>query len=132
MPTLVKKVDKTVPVAERYQKFVGYTDFGTGDLIDVEASLGRPASETTIVCGSGDTITVRFNAVHVLYPEVNDNQFQGDRGGERRFDYDSPVLVEDESQTEILVGNDEVFTFDRLCRNIRVIAATGSPEITVV
>lgn len=132
MAQVIKKVGSLVPRDERYQKFVGTTDFVATDIIDIEASIGNAAREVTIVCGAGDSIEVRFNAQHTLYPEVNDNQFQGDRGGERRFDYDSPTLKLDETQSTVTVGNNETYVFDKTCRNIQVVALTANPEITVV
>ena len=131
MATLIKKIGPEIPLLERYQTFTGYTEFASDDIIDVQASLGRPASETTIVCGPSDSITLRFNAVQKVFPEINDNQFQGDRGGERRLDWDNPVEVVNESQAIVTIGNNEIYTFSNPCKNIHVVTNTGSPVITV-
>lgn len=130
MAQVIKKVGKLVPKTESYQVFIGGGDFGAGDIIDIEASLGRPAREVTIVCGASDSIEIRFNAQHTLYPEVNDNQFQGDRGGERRLDYNQPRVILDETMQVVNLNNNEMFTFNNTCRNIQVVAIYGTPEIT--
>jgi len=132
MATIVKKVGPETPSTQRVQSFIGNTDFGSGDIIDVQASLlGSVARETTIVCGASDSITVRFNAVHKVFPEVDDNQFQGDRGGERRFDWDNPVEIIDEKQETTIVGPDETFTLPKQVKNIQVVSVSYAPRIIV-
>ena len=46
MATLIKKIGPEIPLLESYQTFTGYTEFASDDIIDVQASLGRPASTT--------------------------------------------------------------------------------------
>lgn len=130
MTTIIKKVSPAIPEGERYLHLIGGTDFVNGDVIDILASIGRTAKQVTIVCDIYSDITIRFNAVQIKYPEINDNQFQGDRGGERRLDYDNPIEIIDDTVSAVALGNGDSFTFDNPCRNIQVTALNGAVEIT--
>jgi hypothetical protein len=129
MVVIIKKVSLTIPGNERYQHFIGGTDFDAGDIIDIETSMGRAAKEVTVVCGIYDTITIRFNAMQIQYAEIVDNQFV-DRQEPRR-DYSNPVTIIDESMEPVVLNAGESFTFNNVCKNIQITALTGNPEITV-
>ena len=132
MAIKVKKVGKETPPTQRVQSFIGNTDFVAGDIIDVEASLrGCVAREATIVCEAGEDIEVRFNAHQRVFPEINDNQFQGDRGGERRLDCDNPVDIIDEKQETVIVGADQTFTLPKQVKNIQIVSVSYAPRIIV-
>jgi hypothetical protein len=128
MTTIVKKVSPAVPAGERYLHLIGGTDFANGDVIDILASLGGTAKQISIVCDAYSSITIRFNAIQIKYPEVVDNQFV-DRQ-EPRKDYSNPIEIIDTTVHEIALANGDVFTFDKPCRNIQVTALSGAPEIT--
>ena len=67
MAKVSKPVDKLVPATERTQVFTNL-DASSGDILDIIASLHRPAKKITIETAASSDLTVRTNVVSVIYP----------------------------------------------------------------
>jgi hypothetical protein len=66
MTDVVKLVNRAIPTSQRNQTFTD-ADAGTGDVILVQDSLGKPASHLVIEAGS--PMTFRLNVYHTVYPQ---------------------------------------------------------------
>jgi hypothetical protein len=66
MAKITKKVDRNIPVSLRSQEFLD-TDAVEGDVLMVQDSLGKYASQATIRAVGG-SLKVRFNVYQTVYP----------------------------------------------------------------
>lgn len=77
MADIVKKVNPGVPANERTQRF-DHSDAGSGDVLMLHESLGKPATRVTIE--ATDEMFIRLNVYQTMYPlrtllEDDFNQF---------------------------------------------------------
>lgn len=130
MATQTKRVDSGIPSELRRQTFVGGTDFAAADVIDIEGSLGRPARKVVIETAAGESITVRFNAQRVIYPN---NETLANTFDYKNFipDLENGVTVTDTSLPTQVVGPSESYEHEYNVKNIQVTALTNTPTIYV-
>ena len=128
MPNITKKVDRGVAPQHRSQTFTD-VDAVAGDILLVEASLGKPA-KTVHIESSTDGMTVRFNVLRTIYP------YFPDAGGaiqNPRFNLASGVEVEDTTQGVVTIDQDETFSLDDdiPVSDIKIVTVSGVFEVFV-
>jgi len=136
MATITKAVNKGIADAKRYQywksseKADDGTAIATGDVFQIEASLGRPAKSFIIETASLTVLTIRLNSKVVTYPILEASRFYA----VPQLDLENPIVRYDTSMEVIDIGADEVWRLDKILPicDIEIVSFTaGSFEIFV-
>lgn len=131
MADITKKVNRGIPTNERTQVF-NQTDAGTGDVLLVKDSLGKPASRVTIEAVAA--MTIKVNVYHTIYPKRDIAKGNDTNPWAPGFpNIAAGVQYKDETVgTHVLdVGDTLVFADDIPVRDIEIVAASGDFVITV-
>lgn len=67
MATITKLVNRSIAPLERVQSFT-QADASTGDILDLDASLGGPAASVRIIASDDSDLSVQRNTEQELYP----------------------------------------------------------------
>ena len=129
MSDITKLIDRGIPVTQRMQVFTD-SDGGAGDVLLVEASLGKSASKITIT--ATDALSVVFNTYRTVFPHrIPSNDLSSWAPG---FDnLASGVQVEGNNPT-IAGAAGETFVMDNdiPVDDIKLITVAGVFEIIVL
>ena len=128
MAVVTTKVDPSVPYLDRSCSWTD-SDFSAADVVDVENSLGRPASHLEIDAAADAAVTVRINSYHrdyALHPDA------------KRLGFSAPDLSSDglrtwtdENAFTIVIGNGESTAQDIMVKNIEIVSLTAGSGVTI-
>jgi hypothetical protein len=127
MAVVTKGVDKSARLYGRGVVFASGTDFGAGDCIDINASIGGPGHNTVVTVAPASSCTFRVNSMNKRYPL---------HAGAKALGYPAPDL-----QTETVWYNPEsveysltagqTMTFDdEPISNLEFTAVAGTVTVT--
>jgi len=112
--TITKKVDRAVESGKRYQYWKSNenaddgTSIATGDVFQIETSLGKPAHYVYLETTSGTSLQIRLNSQIVTYPTRDPilNWPYPDK------DLENPWVRTDDSMEAVVIGENEVWEFN--------------------
>jgi hypothetical protein len=126
MADIIKRVDKGIPVNERYQVFTN-ADAAATDVILVKSSLYKAASRVTIESGGG--MSVRFNVYQTVFPERTTGDGLDMYGGPN---ISKGQTYKDTSQTPIAIASGGTLEIngDISVSDIEIVSLVGAFTIT--
>lgn len=127
MSDITKPVDRGIPIQGRTQSFTE-ADAGAGDVLMLEASLGRTAKVLTVESAGG--MQIRVNVYHMVAPPRLGNDLMYTEGMNNLA---LAERVKNNSQALISIGEDETFVLDDglTIRDMEIVTCSGTFEILV-